>query len=31
MKNYNRRGLMVGIVQLLLALFCLITINCYGL
>lgn len=30
MKNYNRRGLMVGIVQLLLALFCLITIIVTG-
>ena len=30
MKNYNRRGLMVGVVQLLLALFCLITIIVTG-
>ena len=25
MKNYNRRGLIIGIVQLLLSAFCLIT------
>ena len=30
MKNYNRRGLMSGIVQLLLSVFCLITMTVTG-
>ena len=30
MKNYNRRGLMRGIVQLLLSVFCLITMTVTG-
>lgn len=30
MKNYNRRGLVVGIIQLLLSIFCLITMIITG-
>ena len=30
MKNYNRRGLIIGIVQLLLSVFCFITMIVTG-